>query len=68
MQLFRAEEHVEMSGRVRGASMTPEQMWVLADTWYRDRAESGWRRKTAEEAEAVFAFVGLGGDFWRLRS
>jgi hypothetical protein len=66
MLLFRAEEHIERSGKARGASMTPEQMWRLADAWYHDRADPGWRRKTADEAEAVFAEVGLSGDFWRL--
>jgi hypothetical protein len=64
---FRAEEHVERSGKVRGASITPEQMWQLADIWYHDRADPGWRRKTVEEAEAVFAEIGLNGDFWRFR-
>jgi hypothetical protein len=66
MLLFRAEEHIERSGKARGASMTPEQMWRLADAWYHDRADRDWRRKTADEAEAVFAEVGLSGDFWRL--
>lgn len=47
--------------------MTAEQIWGLADLWYRDRADPGWRRKTAEEAEAVFASIGLTGEFWRLR-
>lgn len=68
MLLFRAEEHIERSGQVAGASLTPEQMWQLADTWYRDRADPGWQRKTVEEAEAVFAEIGLSGDFWRLTS
>jgi hypothetical protein len=58
MLLFRAEEHVERSGKVRGASMTPEQMLQLADNWYHDRADPGWRRKTVDEAEAVFAESG----------
>jgi hypothetical protein len=68
MLLFRAEGHVERSGKVRGASMTPAQMWQLADIWYQDRADPGWRRKTVEEVEAVFAEIGLSDDFWRLRS
>jgi len=66
MQLFRAEEHIERSASPRGASMTPEQMWRLADAWYQDRADPDWRRKTAAEAEAVFSGIGLRGDFWRL--
>ena len=64
MQLFRAEEHVKGSG---GGTMTPEQMWQLANIWYHDRADAAWQRKTADEAEAIFAHIGLIGDFWRLR-
>ena len=66
MLLFRGEEHVERAGQPQGDFFTPEQMWRLADTWYHDRAEPTWRRKTAEEAEAIFAGIGLSGDFWRL--
>ncbi len=66
MLLFRSEEHVERSGKPKGASMTPEQMWLLADTWYHDRDDQSWRRRSAEEAEDVFAEIGLGGEFWRL--
>jgi hypothetical protein len=47
--------------------MTPAQAWRLADAWYHDRDDPSWRRKNVEEAEGVFAAIGLGGDFWRLR-
>ena len=66
MLIFRGEEHVERAGQQPGAFFTPQQAWQLADAWYRDRADPSWRRKTADEAEAVFASVGLTGDFWRL--
>jgi hypothetical protein len=66
MLLFRSEEHVARSGKPQGAFFTTEQLWRLADTWYRDRADPAWRRRTAEEAEEVFAGIGLTGDFWRL--
>jgi hypothetical protein len=66
MLLFRSEEHVERSGKPKGASMTPEQMWRLADMWYQDRDDPSWRRRSADEAEEVFAAIGLKGDFWRL--
>jgi hypothetical protein len=66
MLLFRSEEHVERSGKARGAFMTPDQMWRLADTWYRDRDDPAWRRRSADEAENVFAEIGLGGEFWQL--
>jgi hypothetical protein len=66
MLLFRSEEHVEQSGKRKGAFMTPDQMWRLADTWYHDRDDPAWRRRSADEAELVFADIGLTGDFWKL--
>ena len=66
MLLFRSEEHVGRSGKPIGGFMTPEQMWRLADTWYHDRDDPAWRRRSADEAEEVFAEIGLKGDFWRL--
>ena len=62
MLLFRSEEHVPRGG----ALMTPEQMWRLADTWYQDRDDPSWRRRSVDEAEDVFAGIGLTGEFWRL--
>ena len=47
--------------------MTPEQMWRLADAWYHDRDDPSWRRKNVDEAEGIFASIGLTGNFWRLR-
>ena len=71
MLAFRSEEHVERwcesEGLERGSLLTPEQQWRLAHAWYADRLAPGWRRRTPEEAAAVFAEVGLVGDFWRLR-
>ncbi len=70
MLLFRSEEHVETWHRSRGiptgATLTLEQQWELARSWYGDRMSPEWRRRTPEEAEAVFAGLGLTGDFWRL--
>jgi len=62
MLLFRDEGHVKN----RGAFMSTDQAWRLADAWYHDRADPEWRRKTPAEAEAVFTSIGLTGDFWRL--
>jgi len=47
--------------------MTTDQVWRLGDIWYHDRADPRWRRRTADEAEEVFAELGLTGSFWRLR-
>jgi hypothetical protein len=70
MLLFRSEEHVDRWSRARGlpkgAVFTVEQLWGLASTWYRDRMTPGWRRRTPQEAEAVFASLGLTGEFWEL--
>ena len=70
MLLFRSEEHLErwlsQTSVGRGQTMTLQQQWNLARIWYSDRMEPGWRRRTPDEAEAVFERVGLTGSFWRL--
>jgi hypothetical protein len=40
--------------------------WTLARAWYARTLEPDWQRHTLEEAEALFAGLGLCGDFWRL--
>lgn len=67
MLLFRSEDHVGRNGQPLGAFMTTDQVWRLGDIWYHDRADPRWRRRTADEAEEVFAELGLTGSFWRLR-
>jgi len=71
MLAFRSEEHVarwrEQRCLAPGAVFSAEQMWRLAHEWYRDRLSPDWRRKTPDEAEALFAEVGLTGPFWQLR-
>ena len=70
MLLFRSEEHVRnwyvRRGLRMGALLSLQQQWDLARTWYADRMAPDWRRRTAAEAEAVFAGIGLTGEFWRL--
>ena len=46
--------------------MTIQQIWGLAQAWYPDRLDADWRRRTPQEAQAVFASLGLTGEFWRL--
>jgi hypothetical protein len=48
--------------------MSVDQCWQLAHAWYGDKASPDWRRHSLEEAEALFAEIGLTGDFWRLRA
>ena len=71
MLAFRSEAHVErwleQRGLERGAVFPLGQLWRLADAWYADRLAPDWRRRTPDEAEALFASLGLTGDFWRLR-
>jgi hypothetical protein len=50
----------------RGAVLTLAQVWLLAQFWYGDRLSAEFRRPTRDEAQAIFARVGLTGDFWRL--
>ena len=47
--------------------MSTDQLWQLADAWYRDRSDPGWSRPPVEAAEALYARIGLKGEFWRLR-
>ena len=71
MLAFRSEAHVERwcasKGLERGALLTPEQQWRLAEAWYGNRLSPDWRRRTPAEAQALFAELGLEGAFWRLR-
>jgi len=47
--------------------MSIETALRLGAIWYSDKLDPGWRRKTLDEAEAVFSELGLVGEFWRLR-
>jgi hypothetical protein len=67
MLLFRSEEHVERWRRVHGltgATFSVETLWGLADAWFQTRLSPEWRRRTPEEAEALFESLGLTGAFW----
>jgi hypothetical protein len=72
MLLFRSEEHVDHWCQQwkleRGALLSVEQAWRLALAWYApDRRDVAWRRKTVDEAEALFEELGLTSPFWNLR-
>lgn len=71
MLLFRSEEHIDRwcaaRNLPRGAIVSLDQGRRMAHVWYRDRLDPDWRRKTIDEAEALFAELGLTGPFWRLR-
>ncbi len=72
MLLFSSEEHVDtwcrQWQRPPGGTLSLYQGWDLARDWYGpDRREPRWRRPTVEEAEVLFASLGLIGPFWSLR-
>ena len=72
MLLFRSEEHVERwcaAWRLpRGATLTLEAGWRLAQAWHGpDRRDPAWRRRTVAETETLFASLELTQSFWRLR-
>jgi hypothetical protein len=70
MLLFRSEEHVMRWSEDRrspiGATFTAQQGWRLATAWFEDRLSPDWRRKSPEEAQAIFEGIGLTGPFWNL--
>jgi len=72
MLIFRSEEHIDRwcASRelTRGAAMSPEQCWQLAQAWYANVLRPDWRRKTLDEADATLASIGLTGPFWSLRA
>ena len=71
MLAFRSEGHVDRWSRMRridkGAVFSLDRAWQLATAWYSDKLSPEWRRASSEEAETLFASIGLTGDFWRLR-
>jgi hypothetical protein len=42
------------------------RLWALASRWYDDRLSLDWQRRTPEQRQAIFAEVGLTGEFWSL--
>jgi hypothetical protein len=53
------------AGRERvGAVVDLATMWRLGKVWYGDRLHDDHRRRSPEEATAVFAELGLTGPFW----
>jgi len=63
MLLFRSEEEAIRAG---GEAMSVTTLQRLAERWYGDRLDPGWRPRTREASQRVLARAGLAGDFWRL--
>lgn len=70
MLLFRSDEHIgrwlEERALTRGATMSVDTCWKLARLWYTGKNTLAYRRRTPEEAQAVFESLGLTGPFWQL--
>jgi hypothetical protein len=70
MLLFWSEEHIDrwckQWNKPHGGTMSIEACARLAYEWYGDRLDPEGRRKTPEEARAIFESLDLIGDFWSL--
>jgi hypothetical protein len=69
MLLFRSEDELEAwcraTGEPRGETVPLVQVWALAQAWYGDRLYPAFRGRTVEQAQAIFAGVGLTSAFWQ---
>src|SRR5437867_3862093 len=67
MLFFRSEERAREWCATRGHRMRPlvrlDQLWTLATTWYATRLQATSRRPGPDEMRAIFAGLGLEGDF-----
>jgi Alkylmercury lyase len=68
MLFFRSEERVRQWCTAHGYPRRPlvriDQLWTLATTWYSTRLQENSRRPQPDEMRAIFAGLGLEGDFW----
>jgi len=68
MLFFRSEERARAWCEERGYPLRPlvaiDQLWTLASTWYGTRLQENSRRPKPDEMVAIFAGLGLEGDFW----
>lgn len=68
MLFFRSEERIREWCEARRMPLRPrvrfDQLWGLATAWYATRLEPDARRPRPAEMRAIFARLGLSGDFW----
>ena len=68
MLLFRSEETLaqwcEARGLLKRPTLTLNQLWYLAMTWYENRLTLESRRPAPDEMVEIFARIGLEGPFW----
>lgn len=69
-QPFRSEADIadwcERHGLPRGAIVPLPRMCRFAADWYGNYLQKPWKKRSSEEAKALFAQHGFEGDFWRL--
>jgi hypothetical protein len=72
MLFFRSEELVQQWCAEHGYPVRPlvriDQLWKLATTWYSTRLQENSRRPQPDEMRAIFASLGLTGNFWDPKS
>lgn len=72
MLFFRSEERVREWCSAHRYPLRPlvsiDQLWRLAETWYSTRLQETSRRPQPDEMRAIFADLGLVGDFWDPRA
>ena len=68
MNLFRSEGHVArwLGDRPPGVTLPVTTLAALADAWWGDRLDPGWRPHSRDRNQAILDDVGLHGPFWRL--
>lgn len=72
MLFFRSEEMVKAWCEAKGVELRPRvtipQLWHMSTTWYGTRLQANSRRPQPDEIRAIFASLGLEGDFWDPRA
>ena len=72
MLLFRSEESIDRWCEAQGVERRPtvslDQLWQLATTWYENRLTPESRRPSPDEMAGIFSRIGLNGPFWDPRS
>ena len=61
-----AEDWCARHALPQGATLSLPQLWGFARDWYGAYLDTPWRKRTPQEAEAVFRRHGLTGPFWDL--
>ena len=69
-QPFASEDEVDpwcrRHGLPQGATLTLDALWRFASDWYGAYLDEPWRKRTPEQARALFDRHGLTGPFWQI--